>query len=206
MKDRHARKSAPRTIMSKKEKKTPAFMKPRKHIFKRKEYRRARGAKIFGLTTSTGEQLICHVPSRLDAADWVRLVQRRVGPFMKAAFPTRGVPNEGIVHDTARRGKALPHGRRAVCHGSGWVARTAELASSIPRPEPAGTCLGWSEPHVRKAEAKSDTFERFKQRVSEICMKYTGAAKLVSSLEHRVALCKRRKGHNIGKVMAQHCL
>ena len=65
MKGRHARMSAPRTIMSKKEKKTPAFMKPRKHIFKRKEYRRARGAKIFGLTTSTGDQLICHVPSRL---------------------------------------------------------------------------------------------------------------------------------------------
>ena len=33
-------KSAPRTIMSKRERKKPDFQKPRKHIFKRKEYRK----------------------------------------------------------------------------------------------------------------------------------------------------------------------
>ena len=44
MKARHKRKSAPRTIMHQREKKKAAFMKPRRSIFKRSEYKRAQKA------------------------------------------------------------------------------------------------------------------------------------------------------------------
>ena len=87
MKARRARKSAPRTIMSRHEKKTRPFLKPRKAIFKRSEYKRAQKAKVFGLTTSTGASLICHVPTKFCAADWVKLIRRRLGPFMRGRAP-----------------------------------------------------------------------------------------------------------------------
>ena len=93
------------------------------------------------------------------------------------------------MHTAEARSAMAAAGLRALPN---WPPTSPDL-------NPQEHVWGWSEPHVCKAEAKSDTFERFKQRVSEICLKYTGAAKLVSSLEHRVALCLRRKGHNIGK-------
>ena len=89
MKARHARKSAPRTIMSKKERRHANFTKPRKHIFKRSEYKRTQQVKVFGLTTSNGKLLICRAPKNPDANDWIRLVEKRVGPFMREAFPGR---------------------------------------------------------------------------------------------------------------------
>ena len=52
MKARYASKSAPRTIMHNREKKKAPFLKPKKAIFKRTEYKRARKAKVFGVTTS----------------------------------------------------------------------------------------------------------------------------------------------------------
>ena len=79
MKSRHARKSAPRTIMKKSEKKKAAFLKPRSKMFRRSEHKRALKAKVFGLTTSTSLQLICHVKARFTSHDLVTLVRQRVG-------------------------------------------------------------------------------------------------------------------------------
>ena len=83
MKSRHARKSAPRTIMHKREKNKMVVMKPKRTIFKRSEYKRAQKAKVFGLTTSNGRTFICHVPLRFDSRGWVGLVRRKVGAFLK---------------------------------------------------------------------------------------------------------------------------
>ena len=80
MKARHARKGAPRTIMHHREKKRAPFLKPMQDIIKRSEYKRTHKDKVFGLTTSAGESLLCHVPMSFRAADWIRLVKRRVGP------------------------------------------------------------------------------------------------------------------------------
>ena len=56
MKDGHARKSSPRTIMSKKERRQATFTRPRKHIFKRTEYKKAQKVKVFCLSMSNGRQ------------------------------------------------------------------------------------------------------------------------------------------------------
>ena len=45
--------------------------------------------KVFGLTTTSGEMLVCHVPKTLDAIIWAKIVDRTVGPFMKNAYPDK---------------------------------------------------------------------------------------------------------------------
>ena len=126
MKARRARKSAPRTIMSRHEKKTRPFLKPRKAIFKRSEYKRAQKAKVFGLTTSTGASLICHVPTKFCAADWVKLIRRRVGPFMREQFPDRRMSTI-----FARRREGHAHKRGEGGNEAGRLAPAPELACRI---------------------------------------------------------------------------
>ena len=65
------------------------FQKPRKHIFSRKAYKKVQKAKVFGITTSKGQVLTCSVPSHPTAKDFIKLVDKRLGPFLKAAFPER---------------------------------------------------------------------------------------------------------------------
>ena len=89
LKRRHAVKSAPRTIMSAAERKKAAFQKPRRHVFKKKEYKMVQKAKVFGLTTSTGKVLNCITKQHPESKDFCKLVDNRIGPFMKAEFPNR---------------------------------------------------------------------------------------------------------------------
>ena len=53
-KRRHRIKSCSRTFMNQKEKAQLAFQRPRRHIFKRSEFKRCSKAKVFGSTTSIG--------------------------------------------------------------------------------------------------------------------------------------------------------
>ena len=111
MKSRHARKSAPRTIMHKREKHKMVFMKPKRTIFKRSEYKRAQKAKVFGLTTSNGRTLICHVPLHFDSRGWVGLVRRKVGGFSERSFP-----HAVNVHHFVGWRDTHAHGRGQSCH------------------------------------------------------------------------------------------
>ena len=89
MKRRFAVKSAPRTIMSDAERKKADFQRPRKKIFKKAEYKNAEKAKVFGLTTSNGKVLNCITKRNPESKDFCKLIDNRIGPFMKAAFPDR---------------------------------------------------------------------------------------------------------------------
>ena len=194
MKDRYARKSAPRTIMHKTERAQPEFMKPRKKIFKRSEYKRVRKAKVFGLTTSTGAKLVAHVPARLTARSWIRFVHKRLGPFMQDTFPRRRrctilLDGETLMHTDDARAAMRSWGLRALPH---WPAHSPDL-------NPQENVWGWAKPQVRKEEAKADTFETFKKRVTAVCGRYPGAENLVPSLAHRMELCLSRGGGPIGK-------
>ena len=194
MKERHARKSAPRTIMHKDERPKPEFMKPRKHIFKRSEYKRVRKVKVFGLTTSNGQSLIAHVPACLDAPKWIAFVRKRLGPFMKQAFPKRKrctvlLDGETLMHTDEAVAVMRDWGLRALPH---WPPHSPDL-------NPQENVWGWAKKKVQKAAASADTFAGYKKRVAAVCVRYPGAPKLVPSLAHRMKLCIARSGGLIGK-------
>lgn len=194
MKARHARKSKPRTIMRKDEKAKHHFMRPRRAIFKRSEYKRAQTVKVFGLTTSTGLQLVCHLPTRFDSQSWVKLVRRRVGLFMRRAFPTRRcstilVDGEALLHTDEAKAVMRQEQLRAL---PDWPAHSPDL-------NPQESVWAWAEPELRKAEAMADSLATFRRRVSAVMKKYPSGGKLVPLLAHRMALCLRMKGGPIGK-------
>ena len=58
---------------------------------------------------------------------------------------------------------------------------------------------GWAERKLRKIEADTDDFNKFKKRVVEVCNAYTGADNLIDGLPRRLERCIERKGANIGK-------
>ena len=73
-----------------------------------------------------------------------------------------------------------------------WPAESPDL-------NPQENVWAWAEPKLRKAEASTDSFKKFKQRTVLVCQKYPGGEKLVGSLARRAELCMQRKGASIGK-------
>ena len=93
------------TYMNDKESNQPAFQRP-KTWFKQSDWKKTKKMKIFGLTTSNGKQISFEVPygkGQFSSAKWAVFLKRRIGPFLKRAFPTRATFNllldgEGLLH------------------------------------------------------------------------------------------------------------
>ena len=131
--------------------------------FRLAAYHSRPSATLQGLTTSTGLQLICHVPMRLDSKEWVKILRRRVGPFMRSAFPERSkctilFDGETLLHTDDAKAAMRQAGLRAL---PAWPSHSPDL-------NPQENVWAWAEPHLRKAEAKADTFAKFKQRVCSV--------------------------------------
>ena len=142
------------------ERKTVAFSKVRGHIFKRTEYKRSRKVKVFGLTTTTGKVLVCRTRMHPDATDWIKLVHRRVGPFLKREFPDRKWKT--IILD----GETLFHTPDAVAAMKQWGIRPLPgWPANSPDLNPQENVWGWAEPQLRKIEAMGDSFETLAKRV-----------------------------------------
>ena len=88
LKPRFKQLKAPWTYMSKKEKLTRPFLRP-KRWFPKKDYAKVKKLKVFGMTTSNGKCLNMAVPQPWNSASWARMVTSKVGPFLKRSFPGR---------------------------------------------------------------------------------------------------------------------
>ena len=86
MKPKFKQLRAPRTYMTKREKRLPAFQRP-KRWFKKQAYKKVSKQKVFGLVASNGKSLCFLVPKPWSTDLWAREVRKKVGPFLKRTFP-----------------------------------------------------------------------------------------------------------------------
>ena len=194
LKGRHRVKSCSRTIMRRSEKNKGAFLKPRNKILSRSDWKKCTRAKVFGLTTSTGEVLAIPTPLHPTASDWIKLVQEKIGAFMAAAFPKRAsyvilLDGEKIMHTDEAKAAMQEVGIRPL---PDWPSYSPDL-------NPQENVWAWAEPQLRKTEKKEDEVSTFKRRIIAVCKKYPGKDKLVPNLATRMRKCVKLRGENIGK-------
>ena len=195
LKRRYQVKSCKRTIVRAGERKNKAaFFKPRRHVFKRSEFKRVTKIKVFGLTTSTGQSLVVPCPLYPVAQDWIKMLRRQVGPFLRNSFPHLKarrmlLDGETILHTKDAKAAMREEGLAIVPR---WPAHSPDL-------NPQENVWAWAETHLRKKEKKNDLLSTFKRRVAESCKKHPSKEVLVSSMSARIAECARRRGANIGK-------
>ena len=83
---RFAQLRAPWTYMTQAEKWKPDFVRP-KRWFPKKDWKKVKKQKVFGLTTSTGKILAVLVPSKWSSEAWAKILAKNVYPFLREAFP-----------------------------------------------------------------------------------------------------------------------
>jgi hypothetical protein len=190
LKPKFAKLRAPWTYMTKKEKRSPAFVRP-KRWFPRKEYKKTRKQKVFGLTTSNGKSLCFKVPTPYTTELWAKDVISKVGPFLKKAFPR--LNSYEILLD----GEPLLHGPAAqaafqlknITILPGWPKYSPDL-------NPQENVWALAEPELRKREKNADTFQVFGNKVVSAVNAYPKASKLklIPSVNKRCKLCIEENG------------
>ena len=113
---------------------------------------------------------------------------------MRLAFPSRKtntilLDGEKLLHTDAARAAMKKEGLRPL---PSWPPESPDL-------NPQENVWAWAEPKLRRAEAKADSFKKFKQRVVSVCQKYPSGEKLVESLAGRVERCLKLRGGSTGK-------
>lgn len=179
---------APWTYMTKAEKQMPAFARP-KRWFPRKDYKKTKKQKVFGLTTSNGKKLAFLVPKPWSTEKWAAAIRSRVKPFLKKAFPRRTsyqilLDGEQLLHGPAAKTAMKDTGIRVL---PGWPKYSPDL-------NPQEHVWAWAEPRLRELEKNADTFDTFKKRVLKATTDYPSADKLVASMAKRCSQVLEKKG------------
>ena len=184
---------APWTYMTKAEKKKPAFARP-KRWFPKKDYKLVKKQKAFGFTTSNGQSLAFLVPKPWSTEGWAKLINTRVAPFLKKAFPGRArfqllVDGENLLHGPAAKAAFAKHHIKVF---PGWPHYSPDL-------NPQENVWKNAEVELRKLEKDNDTFEAWRKRIVPAISHYPSSEKLIPSMTNRMALCIERNGGMIGK-------
>ena len=170
----------------------PAFAKPKRMLTK-KERRKVLKGKVFGITLSDGQQLLCHVETPFTANSFAKLVRQRIRPFMQKAFTDRVhkrllLDGEPLLHAPVAVEALAEFGISAL---PGWPGYSPDL-------NPQENVWPWLEKKVRKQECYTDTFGVFKSRLTRLSKLFPNPEKLIRSMAERTAECKRRLGAMTG--------
>ena len=184
---------APWTYMTEAEQKKPDFLRP-KRWFARKEWKRVRKQKVFGLVTSTGKKLAVPCPTPMNAASFATLVRTKISPFLKRHFPRKQsvqilLDGEKIFHSPPAKA-ALREKHITILPK--WPAHSPDL-------NPVENVWPHAERRLREIEKDNDTFEVFSQRCVDAIMSYPSDAGLVQSMPKRMEECVARNGAMIFK-------
>ena len=175
------------TYMRKSEKKLPAFVRP-KRWFAKKEYKKVKKHKVFGLTTSSGKSLAFSCPSPWNSVLSAALIDQKVNPFLKRAFPGKKnfhllLDSEPLLHTD--EGKAFY--TRAVITTEPWPKYAPDL-------NPQEQVWAWAEPKLRRLETGTDAFEPWKKKVLKAVQAYPAKGKLIPSMARRCQTLVKRSG------------
>ena len=184
MRARYHRLRAARTYMTKAERRQHAFQRPRTgRFFRCREYKKAQQLKVFGITLASGKHLVCPVKLPFDAAQWVALVRRRVGPFVRKHLPgqtcTVLLDGETLLHTPEAKAALQAFGIRALPN---WPSESPDLNPQ----ENVWPRLGKA---LRKQEQTADSFAVFRSRLTRLAAKYPSPEKLTVSMPSRIAAC-----------------
>ena len=176
------------TYMTKKEKKKPAFARPKKW-FEPKDWKTVKKVKVFGMTTSNGKSLAFVCPTPWTAADWAELAKKKVIPFLRKCFPGKTSFNllldgEPILQEAVAKRALLAGG---VSIFPGWPGYSPDL-------NPQENVWAGAEPKLRQLETGRESFIDWQPKVLKAVMAYPSAEKLIPSMAKRCQNVLKRDG------------
>ena len=116
------------TYMNKKEKKQGPFQRPKKW-FPKSQYKTVKKQWVFGLTTSNGKSLQFLVEKPRTGEQWAVDIKKRVGPFLKKAFPNLRsyrllLDGEALLHKPVAKAELA---RQSISVVPGWPPYSCQL-------------------------------------------------------------------------------
>ena len=181
------------TYMTDKERKKPAFQRP-KRWFPKQDWKKTAKMKVFGLTTENGKGLYIPTPKPYDGTWWAKMIKSKVKPFLQKAYPGRSTFKILLDGEKVFR---TPEAKAAMA--SAGISLLKDWPGYSPDLNPKENVWAWAEPAIRKKEVAKDSFEDFQQKVLKTCKEYPYGHKLVGGMAKRMKLLVSSNGANIGK-------